>query len=118
MSVEHDAIKCRTPPSSLRLVILHAIAGPLILFPSAIKPPPKTSELRVNETLLFFVSKTLPQFSRLVLQAPFSSNALAERLGSIQMVQKSICAANLDIPSLLFDASVHSRLGHKIVGIC
>ena len=30
MSLEHEAIKCRTPPSSLRLVILHAFACPLI----------------------------------------------------------------------------------------
>ena len=30
MSVEHEAIKCRTPPSSLRLVILHAFPCPLI----------------------------------------------------------------------------------------
>ena len=30
MSVVHEAIKCRTPPSSLRLVILHAFPCPLI----------------------------------------------------------------------------------------
>jgi hypothetical protein len=105
MSVVHDAIKCRTPATSLRLIILHAFAGPLISFPSTIKPPPKTSELWVNKTLLFFVSKTLSQFDGSVAQLPFNSNALAEKLSRIQVAHKSFRAADLDILLSSFDGS-------------
>ena|SRR5215467_5261644 len=101
MSVEQDAIRCRMPPVSLRLVILHDFAGPLISFPSIMRPLPNSSELCVNETLLSFVSKTLPHLSGLVVHAPSRSKALAGTL-NIMQAQNNVGTANLDIRGLLF----------------
>jgi hypothetical protein len=50
---------------------------------------------------LFFFTNILPQLSALVVQAPFRSNALAEKL-NIKQAQNSIPAADLDIRALLF----------------
>jgi hypothetical protein len=66
------------------------------------KPLPKASEFWGIVTLLFFFTNILPQFSSFVVQAPFKSNALAEKI-NIKKAQSSIPAAdiNLDIRALL-----------------
>jgi hypothetical protein len=60
------------------------------------KPLPKASEFRGMVILLLFFTNILPQFSSLVVQAPFRSNAWAEKL-NIRPAQSSIPAADLDL---------------------
>jgi mannose-6-phosphate isomerase-like protein (cupin superfamily) len=76
------------------------------------KPLPNASEFRGIVSLLFFFTNILAQFSSLVVQAPFRSNALAEKL-NIKAAQNSIPAADLDLdicaPLLLMPSHGQAR---------
>ena len=98
MSVEHEAIKCRTPPSSLRLVILHARPCPLILVPSTTKPPPKSVQIfgqnGRNSPVLFFFTNTLSQFDAMVVPGTIEVQMRwQKKLTTIQITQMSIRTA-------------------------
>jgi hypothetical protein len=67
------------------------------LIPFNYKATTKNAGVPGHRNSVVFFTNTLSQFDVSAVQAPFRSNALAEKLNTIQMAQKSIRAPKFDI---------------------